>query len=106
MGANIGSTITAWLAIVGFTKIGAKIFALSLIGIIFPFLFSQKSRRKSIGEFVFGFSILLIGLELLKEYQRQSRIDCFHCQLYAAGFLFNIDIHLYWYGYNYVASII
>ena len=68
MGANIGTTVTAWLSIVGFTKIGSKIIALSLIGLSFPLLFSQKSRRKSIGEFVFGFSLLLLGLELLKEF--------------------------------------
>ena len=67
MGANIGTTVTGWLvALLGF-KIKMSILALPLIGISLPFLFSSKSKNKSIGELIIGFAILFIGLQFLKE---------------------------------------
>jgi phosphate:Na+ symporter len=67
MGANIGTTVTAWIiAILGF-KIKLSFLSLPLIGIGFPLIFSNSSRRKSWGEFIIGFAILFIGLQYLKE---------------------------------------
>ncbi len=67
MGANIGTTVTAWLiAILGF-KVSLSFLSLPLIGIGFPFFFSKNSKRKSWGEFIIGFAILFIGLQFLKE---------------------------------------
>lgn len=67
MGANIGTTITAWLiALLGF-KVSLSFLSLPLIGISFPFFFSKNSKRKSWGEFIIGFAILFIGLQFLKE---------------------------------------
>jgi phosphate:Na+ symporter len=67
MGANIGTTITAWLiSLLGF-KISLSFLSLPLIGISFPFFFSKNSLRKSWGEFIIGFAILFIGLQFLKE---------------------------------------
>lgn len=67
MGANIGTTITAWIiAILGF-KISLSFLSLPLIGISFPLFFSKNSNRKSWGEFIIGFAILFIGLQFLKE---------------------------------------
>jgi len=67
MGANIGTTITAWIiAILGF-KISLSFLSLPLIGIGFPLFFSKSSKRKSWGEFIIGFAILFIGLQFLKE---------------------------------------
>ncbi|MBL4716800.1 MAG: Na/Pi cotransporter [Bacteroidetes bacterium] len=66
MGANIGTTITAWIiSIFGF-KVKIISFALPLIGFSFPFMFSNNNRYKSIAEFVMGFGILFIGLDFLK----------------------------------------
>ena len=66
MGANIGTTVTAWIiSIFGF-KVDMSAFALPLLAIAFPLIFSKKSRRKSIGEFIFGFSFLFMGLSFLK----------------------------------------
>lgn len=66
MGANIGTTITAWIiSIVGF-KVDISFFALPLIGIGFPLIFSKKRNRKSWGEVLMGFALLFMGLELLK----------------------------------------
>lgn len=67
MGANIGTTITAWLiSIVGF-KFDISAAAIPLIGIGLPFLFSKKGNRKSIGEFILGFALLFMGLNFLKD---------------------------------------
>lgn len=66
MGANIGTTVTAWLvSLVGF-KFSIITIAIPLIGISIPFLFSKKDKRKSIGQLMVGFSLLFIGLEYLK----------------------------------------
>ena len=66
MGANIGTTVTAWIiSILGF-KVDMAAFALPLLAIALPLIFSGKSNRKSIGEFIFGFSFLFMGLSYLK----------------------------------------
>ncbi|MFK7905728.1 MAG: Na/Pi cotransporter family protein [Chitinophagales bacterium] len=66
MGANIGTTITAWLTLFSF-KIEIQPIAIALIGIFFPFLFSSNEKWRNIAEFVMGFGILFLGLELLKD---------------------------------------
>ncbi len=67
MGANIGTTITAWLiSILGF-KVKMSALAIPLIGLGFPFMFSKNTKRKSWGELIIGFSLLFIGLQYLKE---------------------------------------
>ena len=66
MGANIGTTVTAWIiSIFGF-KVDMSAFALPLLAFALPLIFSNKSNRKSIGEFLFGFSFLFMGLSFLK----------------------------------------
>ena len=67
MGANIGTTVTAWIiAILGF-KVSLSFISLPIIGLSFPLFFSNNSNRKSWGEFMIGFAILFIGLQFLKE---------------------------------------
>jgi phosphate:Na+ symporter len=67
MGANIGTTVTAWIvSLLGF-NVKISVIALPLIGIGFPFLFSKNSRTNSWGEFIIGFAILFMGLEYLKD---------------------------------------
>ena len=66
MGANIGTTVTAWLiSALGF-KVDIAAFSLPLLAFGIPLLFSGKSSRKSVGEFIFGFSFLFMGLQALK----------------------------------------
>ncbi len=66
MGANIGTTVTAWIiSLFGF-KVDIAAFALPLLALGVIPLFSKKSSRKSIGEFIFGFSFLFMGLAYLK----------------------------------------
>ena len=66
MGANIGTTVTAWIiSALGF-KVDIAAFALPLLFVGLPLLFSKKSNHKSLGEFIFGFSFLFMGLSYLK----------------------------------------
>lgn len=66
MGANIGTTVTAWIiSAVGF-KVNIAAFAIPILAIGMPLIFSGNSKRKSIGEFVFGFSFLFMGLSFLQ----------------------------------------
>ena len=67
MGANVGTTFTAWLiSILGF-KVSMVSLSLPLIGLSLPLLFSAKRMRKSWGELIIGFGLLFIGLNFLQE---------------------------------------
>lgn len=68
MGANVGTTFTAWvIALFGF-KVNISTFMLPLIGLSIPLLFTKSSRNKSIGEFLIGFAFLFMGLDLISKY--------------------------------------
>jgi phosphate:Na+ symporter len=67
MGANIGTTITAWLiTILGF-KVSMSTIALPLVGLGVAFTFAKKEHLKNWGGFIIGFAILFIGLQFLKD---------------------------------------
>ena len=67
MGANIGTTITAWLiTILGF-KVSMSAIALPLVGLGFSFTFAKKEKLKNWGIFIIGFAVLFIGLQFLKD---------------------------------------
>jgi len=66
MGANIGTTITAWLiSIFGF-KVKIATIALPIIAIGFPMLFVSRGNWKSWAEVIIGFALLFMGLDALK----------------------------------------
>ncbi len=66
MGANLGTTLTAWIiATVG--KFSLSDIAVPIIGIGLPLFFIGKNRWKSSGEMLIGFGLLFYGLYLLKE---------------------------------------
>ena len=67
MGANIGTTVTAWLvAILGF-KVKISTFALPIIGIGFPLSLLGSNRAKQLSEVFIGFGLLFLGLKFLKD---------------------------------------
>ena len=67
MGANIGTTLTAWImSIFGF-QMNMSNFVFPLFAVALPLIFSRKSGRKSFGEFIFGFSFMFLGLTTLRE---------------------------------------
>ena len=66
MGANIGTTVTAWfLSILGFkVKLGAIAIPILALGV--PMLFFKRTRVRFWGETIIGFALLFYGLTLLK----------------------------------------
>ncbi|MBQ5844779.1 MAG: Na/Pi cotransporter family protein [Alistipes sp.] len=66
MGANIGTTVTAWLvSLLGF-KADISIFAVPLMAIGFLMSIAKKEKYRNISEFIIGFSLLFLGLSLMK----------------------------------------
>lgn len=67
MGANIGTTVTAWL--VSWLGFKADISILAVPFMLLGFLFSnsKKSQHRNIGELIVGFSLLFLGLSFMKE---------------------------------------
>ncbi len=67
MGANIGTTVTAWM--VSWLGFKADISILAVPMMLFGFLFSnsKKDQRKNIGELIVGFALLFLGLSFMKE---------------------------------------
>lgn len=70
MGANIGTTVTAW--IVSMSEWGSvlkpEFFAPLLLGIgAFTVLFVKSDKKKRVGEILIGFSILFIGLTFMSD---------------------------------------
>ena len=67
MGANIGTTVTAWLiALLGF-KVNMAAIAIPLVGLGFLFSFSKQKNLRHWGLFIVGFAILFIGLQFMKD---------------------------------------
>lgn len=66
MGANVGTTVTAWIiSLFGFTvKIADVVFPVMAISI--PLIFSKNNQRRYWGEFLIGFSLLFLGMEFMK----------------------------------------
>lgn len=66
MGANIGTTMTAWIiAVFGF-KADISAIAVPLMALGFVMSVSKKDRLRNISELVIGFSLLFLGLSLMK----------------------------------------
>lgn len=67
MGANIGTTVTAWMVSLFGFKFQITPVAISLIGLFFPLLFVSNMKLRNIAESVIGFGILFIGLQFIKD---------------------------------------
>lgn len=91
MGANIGTTVTAWvISAIGF-KINIAAFAIPLLAFGMPLIFSNSSKRKSIGEFIFGFSFLFMGLSFLQQAANDMNIGTL-----VANMLAHVSSDSYW----------
>lgn len=73
MGANIGTTVTPWI-ISTIVKVNLASITLPLIAFGILFIFSKQGRRKSIGEFIFGFAFLFMGLDFLQQSANELNI--------------------------------
>lgn len=64
MGANIGTTVTAWIiSLLGF-KFSISVIIFPVIAIATPFMFIKG--KEALGEFLIGFALLFMGLEALQ----------------------------------------
>ena len=84
MGANIGTTITSWIILLGMSG-GAEKFVIPLIifAIAAPFILMKGDKVKSISEFFVGFGTLLLGLQFLQDtmpdlIQNTAVLDAMH----------------------------
>ncbi len=66
MGANIGTTITAWLVLLLGFKVSISSYAYIIIALATPLLFIQRGKARAWASAIFGFCILFIGLDVLK----------------------------------------
>ncbi|MFB6257717.1 MAG: Na/Pi cotransporter family protein [Flavobacteriales bacterium] len=68
MGANIGTTLTAALImILGFTSFRITALGLPLLAVALPITLSRGDHWRSLGEFLIGLALLLLGMELLQK---------------------------------------
>ncbi len=91
MGANVGTTVTAWMiSAIGF-KVNIAALTLPLLCVGMPLIFSSVSKRKSIGEFIFGFAFLFMGLSYLQQSATDLNIGSYVAHMLAGvadgGFL-------------------
>lgn len=91
MGANIGTTVTAWIiSLFGF-KFNISDLAIPLIAFAFPLLFVKKNVYKNWGEFIVGFALLFMGMEMLKnsvpDIKQNPEVLAFLAQYTNLGFL-------------------
>ena len=91
MGANVGTTVTAWMiSAIGF-KVNIAALTLPLMCVGMPLIFSSVSKRKSVGEFIFGFAFLFMGLSYLQQSATDLNIGSYVANLLAGmadgGFL-------------------
>ena len=66
MGANIGTTLTAWITSLGFS-VNIALFAVPMMGLGFVFHSSKKASLKNIGQFLMGFAVMYVGLTFMKD---------------------------------------
>lgn len=67
MGANVGTTVTAWIMSVFGFQINMSSVVFPLFALAMLMIFQKKPGTKSFGEFIFGFSFMFLGLATLRE---------------------------------------
>ena len=66
MGANIGTTLTAWITSLGFS-VNIALFAVPMMGFGYLMHCSKKNTLKNIGQFMMGFAVMYVGLTFMKD---------------------------------------
>ena len=66
MGANIGTTLTAWVTSLGFS-VNIALFAVPMMAFGFILHSMKKSTCKNIGQFLMGFAVMYVGLTFMKD---------------------------------------
>lgn len=66
MGANIGTTITAWIASLGSLDVSAFLLLLALVG-VFMTMFSKNEKVKVVGNVLAGLGLIFVGLGVMSD---------------------------------------
>ena len=66
MGANIGTTLTAWITSLGFS-VNIALFAVPMMAFGYLMSCTKKSALKNLGQFLIGFAIMYVGLTFMKD---------------------------------------
>ncbi len=66
MGANIGTTLTAWITSLGFS-VNIALFAVPMMAFGYLMHCSKKSALKNVGQFLMGFAVMYVGLTFMKD---------------------------------------
>ncbi len=66
MGANIGTTLTAWVTSLGFS-VNIALFAVPMMAFGFVLHSMKRSSFKNIGQFLMGFAVMYVGLTFMKD---------------------------------------
>lgn len=66
MGANIGTTITAWIASLGSLKVSELLLVLAVVG-VFMTMFSKTEKVKVIGTVLAGLGLIFVGLGVMSD---------------------------------------
>ena len=66
MGANIGTTLTAWITSLGFS-VNIALFAVPMMAFGYVMYSSKKASLKNVGQFLMGFAVMYVGLTFMKD---------------------------------------
>ena len=66
MGANIGTTLTAWITSLGFS-VNIALFAVPMMAFGYLMHSSKKAALKNVGQFLMGFAVMYVGLTFMKD---------------------------------------
>ena len=66
MGANIGTTLTAWITSLGFS-VNIALFAVPMMAFGYLMHSSKKNGLKNMGQFLMGFAVMYVGLTFMKD---------------------------------------
>ena len=66
MGANIGTTLTAWITSLGFS-VNIALFAVPMMALGYVMYSSKKAGLKNVGQFLMGFAVMYVGLIFMKD---------------------------------------
>ena len=66
MGANIGTTLTAWITSLGFS-VNIALFAVPMMAFGYLMHSSKKPGLKNVGQFLMGFAVMYVGLTFMKD---------------------------------------
>ena len=66
MGANIGTTITAWIASLGSLDVSAFLLILAVVG-VFMTMFAKNEKVKVVGNVLAGLGLIFVGLGVMSD---------------------------------------